>query len=395
MRRFWWVLIWALFPVLAARIALPDFQAPPEDAALSDLAKTLPVAIASRLVAAGEEVALLGVPVAPDQVEALLGSGYDEVVLGQVRRLGSSVAVTARRYGKREGRVVLLGTAALTATTPSAVLDSVGKLLAQLYAERRDFASGTLAHLLVVPSNVKLPLGGRRKLTVLALDERGREIEGLRYVFQVEDPAVARVSENGWITAVSPGETRVQVQAVGVQGAGQVHGEATVVVTPPAFGLRLGGVAVGKRPPFPGWLRVGLRLSSAGGAPPTRYTAKTADVAKASQNPLDYLATFFAGIVTGGQLTAALDYDVTQTLLFHLEAYQRTLTGYFGAGLGFATPTAPGGLQGVSLRLVLGSYHLLGTTYPLEAVGEAIFPTTGSAPPVLRLVLGVGLDLYP
>lgn len=387
-------LLLLLAPAFSMRVALPDFQAPPENPELSDLAKTLPVAIASRLVAAGEEVALLGVPVALDQLEALLGSGYDEVVWGQVKKLGSSVVVTARRYGRRDGRVVLLGTAALTASTPSAALDAVGELLAQLYADRRDFSSGTLAHLLVVPSNVKLPLGGRRKLTVLALDERGREIEGLRYVFQVEDPGVARVSEDGWVTAVSPGETRVEVQAVGVQGAGRVSGAATVVVTPPAFGLRLGGVAVGERPPFPGWLRVGLRLSSAGGAPPARYGGQTADVAEASQNPLDYLATFFAGIVTGGQLTAALDYDVTRSLLFHLEAYQRTLHGYFGAGLGFATPTAPDGLQGVSLRLVLGSY-LLGTTYPVEAVGEAIFPTAGGDPPVLRLVVSLGLDLYP
>ena len=395
MRRLAWFLIVFLVPAFSLRVALPDFQAPPDDGELLDLARAFPVAIASRLVAAGEEVALLGVPVDPDQVEALLGSGYDEVVVGQVFKLGGSVAVAARRYGKREGKILLVGTATLTASSPSALLDATGELLARLYADRRDFSPGTLAHLLVVPSNVKLPLGGRRKLTVLALDERGSELEGLRYVFQVEDPAVARVSADGWITAVSPGETRIEVQAVGVEGAGRVSGEAMVVVTPPAFGLRLGGVAAGERPPFPGWLRVGLRLSSAGGAPPARYAAKTADVAQASQNPLDYLATFFAGIVTGSQLTAALDYDVAQALLFHLEAYQRSLHGYFGAGLGFATPTAPGGLQGVSLRLVVGSYRPLGTRYPLEAVGEAIFPTAGSDPPALRLVLGLGIDLYP
>ncbi len=382
-------LILLLFPLAFGRVALPDFAAPEE---LAPLARALPVALASRLVAAGERVSLLGVVLGPEEAEALLAAGYDEVVLGEVFRLGGALAVTARRYRLEEGAPTLVGTATLTAASPSRLLDEAGRLLAQLYADRPAFTSGALAHLLVVPGHLKLPLGGRRKLLVYALDEEGRELAGVRPVFQVEDPGVARVNERGEVVAVAPGETRVWVQAVGVPGAGRVKAEAQVVVTPPAFGLRLGGVAFGKRPAFPGWIRVGLRLSSSGGAPPA-YTGGT-DVAEASQNPLDYLAGFFAGIVTGGQLTAALDYELGTSLLFHLEAYQRTLAGYFGAGLGFATPTAPGGLQGVSLRLVLGSY-LLGTRYPLEAVGEAVFPTAEGRPPELRLAFAVGLDLYP
>ena len=45
-------------------------------------------------------------------------------------------------------------------------------------------------------------------------------------------------------------------------------------------------------------------------------------------------------------LVYAFDYELGSSLLFHLEAYQHTLTGYFGAGLGFATPTTPGGSRG-------------------------------------------------
>ena len=88
-------------------------------------------------------------------------------------------------------------------------------------------------------------------------------------------------------------------------------------------------------------------------------------------------------------LVYALDYELGSSLLFHLEAYQHTLTGYFGAGLGFATPTTPGGLQGVSLGL------LLGIRYPLGAVGEAVFPTAEGRRPELRLAPAFGLDLYP
>ncbi len=371
------------------RVALPDFAAPE---GLAPLARALPVALASRLVAAGERVHLLGVTLRPEEAKTLLVAGYDEVILGEVVKLGGALAAIARRYRLEAGAPVLAGTATLTAASPSRLLEEAGRLLAQLYADRPAFTSGALAHLLVVPGHLKLPLGGRRKLLVYALDEEGRELAGVRPVFQVEDPGVARVNERGEVVAVAPGETRVWVQAVGVPGAGRVQAEARVVVTPPAFGLRLGGVALGERPAFPGWIRLGLRLSSSGGAPPT-YSGAT-NVAEASQNPLDYLAGFFAGIVTGGQLTAALDYELGSSLLFHLEAYQRTLTGYFGAGLGFATPTAPSGLQGVSLRLVLGSY-LLGTRYPLEAVGEAVFPTAEGRRPELRLAFAFGLDLYP
>ncbi len=382
-------LILVLSTLAFGRVALPEFAAPKE---LSPLARALPVALASRLVAAGEPVHLLGVTLRPEEAKALLVAGYDEVILGEVVELGGALAAIARRYRLEAGVPALAGTATLTAASPSRLLEEAGRLLAQLYADRPAFTSGALAHLLVVPGHLKLPLGGRRKLLVYALDEEGRELAGVRPVFQVEDPGVARVNERGEVVAVAPGETRVWVQAVGVPGAGRVKAEARVVVTPPAFGLRLGGVALGERPAFPGWIRLGLRLSSSGGAPPT-YSGAT-DVAEASQNPLDYLAGFFAGIVTGGQLTAALDYELGSSLLFHLEAYQRTLTGYFGAGLGFATPTAPGGLQGVSLRLVLGSY-LLGTRYPLEAVGEAVFPTAEGRRPELRLAFAFGLDLYP
>ncbi len=383
-------LVLLLTSLAFGRVALPDFAAPEE---LAPLARALPVALASRLVAAGEEVNLLGVPLGPEEARALLSAGYDEVVLGEVLRLGGALAVTARRYRLEDGEPLLVGTATLTASSPTRLLDEAGKLLAQLYADRPAFAPGTLAHLLVVPGHLRLPLGGRRKLVVYALDEEGRELKGVRPVFQVEDPGVARVDEEGRVVAVAPGETRVWVQAVGVPGAGRVKAEASVTVNPPAFGLRLGGVALGERPPFPGWVRVGLRLSSSGGTPPA-YDGGGTDVAEASQSPLDYLASFFAGIVTSGQLTAALDYELGTSLLFHLEAYQRTLAGYFGAGLGFATPTAPEGLQGVSLRLVLGSY-LLGTRYPLEAVGEAVFPTADGRPPAIRLALALGLDLYP
>ena len=395
MRRVLSFLLILLVPVLAARVAVPRFLAPADDRELANLAKVMPAALASALVGAGEEVELLPYTPGVEDLPLLFAQGFDEVLLGKVLRLGSSVAVEVRRYQKApaEPGYKLAGSAAATASNSVGALELARRLLADLYAEREGLNQTKLAHLLVVPGNLKLPLGGHRRLKVLAMDASGREIERVSLVFQVEDPAVARVDELGNVQAVSPGETKVQVQAVGIAGAGEVKGEATVTVVPPAFGLRLGGVAAGERPPFPGWLRVGLRLSSASGAPPGYGTSSEADVAKASENPLDYLASFFASIVTGGQLTAALDYDLGSALLFHLEAYQRNSRGYFGAGLGFATPTGEG-LQGVSLRLVLGSY-LLGTSYPLEAVGEAVFPTASDQPPTLRLVLSVGLDLYP
>ena len=38
---------------------------------------------------------------------------------------------------------------------------------------------------------------------------------------------------------------------------------------------------------------------------------------------------------------------------------------------------------------------LLGTRYPLGAVGEAVFPTAEGLRPELRLAPAFGLDLYP
>ncbi len=405
MRRFLaWVFLLALLPAFAGRVAIPQFGvlenrglvplAKAESQDLARLARLLPAALTTRLVQSGREVELLDVFVDEAGVADLLKAGYDEVLLGSVTRLEGSVVVSLRRYRLREGKAVLAGAAAVPVRGVSEALTAADQLLERVYAPGEGIFPAQITHVLVVPSTFRIPLGGVRTLKVMALDAQGRVIPGVRFVYQVENPSVARVSEDGTVVGVGPGDTKIQVQAVGFPGAGQVRGEATLTVAPPAFGLRFSGIVAGDRGPFPSWLRIGIRLSSASGFTGFGTVLTAKDVTQAPDNPLGYLASFFAGVVTGGQLTASLDFDLGNTLLFHLEAYQRNNRSYFGAGLGFATPTAPSGVQGVSLRLVLGSY-LLGTTFPIEASGEAIFPTAGGGSPTLRLVVGLGLDLYP
>ena len=101
--------------------------------------------------------------------------------------------------------------------TAAELLDSAGVTVAQLATEVR-----------VTPEVDTLAVGDRLRLSAVALDANGHEVEDTDYVWSTSNPAAVTVDNTGLVRAVGPGTGDIRAQAT---RAGANHrGTATITV---------------------------------------------------------------------------------------------------------------------------------------------------------------------
>lgn len=101
--------------------------------------------------------------------------------------------------------------------TAAELLDSAGVTVAQLATEVR-----------VTPETDTLAVGDRLRLSAVALDANGHEVEDTDYVWSTSNPTAVTVDDTGLVTAVGPGTGDIRARATRA-GANYV-GTATITV---------------------------------------------------------------------------------------------------------------------------------------------------------------------
>jgi|GEM_PF-450854 len=387
------------------------------EAATADLARLtriVPAAIGARLVQSAEYDVLelderyrpfpaeppADAAAVPSPVVEWLRAGIaDEVITGTVGTLQTSLVVTAQRYGMRDGEPALLGAAAATAARVDEAVKLADTLIENLFPVEADIVTRSIEQLFIVPSTMRLPIGRQAQLQAYAIDALGRPLSKVDFIFQSSDSAYLEVDQDGVIRGVAPGQATVTIRAVG-RPARTSTATATVNVVPPTFGLRAGTVVSGRDVDFGQVYRLGLRITPTVDMRPrtTQQGQVTRDLETAASNPLSFLTNVFSSLLSDGLFTIELEIEPNEAMLFTLDAIQRTSGGFFGTGIGFASPLRTGGPQGVTLRLTAGTQvDLFGrTSLPFELNTDIIFPTgdaagTGSH---VRVAITTGFDLF-
>lgn len=146
--------------------------------------------------------------------------------------------------------------------------------------------------------------------------------------------------------------------------------------------------------------RLGLRITPTVDLRPraAQQGQVTKELETAASNPLSFLTNVFSSLLSDGMFTIELEVEPSEALFFTLDAIQRTSGGFFGTGIGFASPMRTGGPQGVTLRLTAGTQvDLFGrTSLPFELNTDVIFPTGESAGggSHVRVAITTGFDLF-
>jgi uncharacterized protein YjdB len=96
------------------------------------------------------------------------------------------------------------GTAHITATADDAVA-SIEVVVTQI-----------VTSVTVEPPRLDLPVGGQGQLTARAFDANGHLIPNAAFTWMSLDTAIARVDDNGLVTGVSAGFTKVRITSDGV-----------------------------------------------------------------------------------------------------------------------------------------------------------------------------------
>lgn len=408
-----------------SRVALTEFAilndrgefATRTEATTADMARLtrlVPAAIAARLVQS-EEYDVLALDeryrpfpqeppadatAVPVPVARWLRAGLaDEVITGTIGTLQTSLVVTAQRYGMRDGEPALLGAAAATSARVDEAVRLADTLIEHLFPIEADIVSRSIEQLFIVPSTMRLPLGRQARLEAYAIDALGRPLSKVDFIYQSSDSAYVEVDENGTVRGIAPGQATITVRAVG-RPARTSTATATVNVVPPSFGLRAGTVVSGRDVEFGKVYRLGLRITPTVDLRPraTQQGQVTRDLEAAASNPLSFLTNVFSSLLSDGLFTIELEIEPNEAMLFTLDAIQRTSGGFFGTGIGFASPMRTGGPQGVTLRLTAGTQiDLFGrTSLPFELNTDLIIPTGDSAGTGthMRVAITTGFDLF-
>lgn len=113
---------------------------------------------------------------------------------------------------------VSAGTSTITATTEGGKQASATVTVTA--------APGSVARLVVLPTDLALPVGRQDRVTPVAYDSAGNAIPGLTYAFSSSATPVATVSATGTVTGVAPGTATITVSVAGKTAT------ATVTVGP-------------------------------------------------------------------------------------------------------------------------------------------------------------------
>ncbi|MFY9361536.1 MAG: Ig-like domain-containing protein [Limnochordia bacterium] len=383
---------------------------------LVGLSKIMSQGIAARLVQFGEfdvqdsvslreELADLGfAPDTPawDRARAILAAGLaDQVITGSLTLLQNTAVVGVQRFQLAGAEPVLVGSALASAARIQDAPNLVDSLLTDLFPPQVQVIERAVEQVFVVPGQVRLNLGQSKELTVYALDSLGRPVSSPEFLFLSSDESKVAVDERGVVTGLQPGTATITVRAITKGTRSGSPAVMQVTVLPPTFGVRVGSVLLPRgETRFP--VRIGLRLTptidqkgSQTSAPD--LTPKDA-IPSDSSNPLGIISSFFGSMLTNGLMTIDLDFDPSRELLVSFSGVQRSSGGYLGAGVGYVTPLDNVESQkGFILRFTVGTQYRATNrlAVPVEAVMDAVFPTTSVFSPSFRLGINIGFDLFP
>lgn len=383
---------------------------------LVGLSKIMSQGIAARLVQFGEfdvqdsvslreELADLGfAPDTPawDRARAILTAGLaDQVITGSLTLLQNTAVVGVQRFQLAGAEPVLVGSALASAARIQDAPNLVDSLLTDLFPPQVQVIERAVEQVFVVPGQVRLNLGQSKELTVYALDSLGRPVSSPEFLFLSSDESKVAVDERGVVTGLQPGTATITVRAITKGTRSGSPAVMQVTVLPPTFGVRVGSVLLPRgETRFP--VRIGLRLTptidqkgSQTSAPD--LTPKDA-IPSDSSNPLGIISSFFGSMLTNGLMTIDLDFDPSRELLVSFSGVQRSSGGYLEAGVGYVTPLDNVESQkGFILRFTVGTQYRATNrlAVPVEAVMDAVFPTTSVFSPSFRLGINIGFDLFP
>lgn len=372
---------------------------------LARLSAVLPQGIAARLVQSGafeviDESLLAAYDAMPAvgehelaRVEELFSNGLaDQVIIGTVAQIQQSVVTNVRRYVPGPDGPRLEGAAVVRSNNASEAVNSIENLLSQIFPPETEVVQRPISRIVVIPNVLRIPVGGSAPIQAYAIDDLGRTIPTVDFVFDTDDETRVLVDEHGMVTGISPGRAQISLQPLGRPLASNVtQPRVEVTVVGPSLGLRAGMSMVNNDQSRP---RIGLRLSP---NHEIRTSAPTQPLPQAGSNPVNVLTSFFGSLVGNQMLTVDLDIVPSHDLSMTLNAVQRTPRSYFGTGIGVAVPMSDDGPNGIILRLTLGGQLPMNLrsnlTLPVEINADFILGGTNSAPQA-RIGMSFGLDLF-
>lgn len=117
-------------------------------------------------------------------------------------------------------------------------LAAAGTLAGALACGGGSTSPNTVASITLAPDTDSVAVGGTTALSATVYGPGGSPLSGQRVFWNTENPAVATVSDDGVVTGVAPGSTRIAASAAGASGFAAITvlppPVAVVVVTPPA-----------------------------------------------------------------------------------------------------------------------------------------------------------------
>ncbi len=374
-----------------------------------NLSRVMAQGIAARLVQYGEfevvdnvtlvnrfgEVPYDATASAYERAEALLKEGIaDQVITGSITLLQNTAVVGVQRFVSLNGQTALVGSSMANTSRVADAPSLIDKLLTELFPPDVQVIEPSIEQVFTVPSQLRMNLGSTYQLTAYALDSNGRPVSDPQFLYFTSDESKVEVTADGVIRALQPGTATVTVRAISRSARSGSPATMTVTVIPPALGVRL-GTLVTQREGIEGRpIRLGLRLTPTFEQRNIEQKVPTTD----TSNPLGFISSFFSSLLTNGLVTIDVDFDPTRELLFAFSGVQRSASGYIGTGVGYVTPFDDiSQEQGFLFRFTMGTQYRPGSrvAVPIEAVMDAIFPTTTTFKPSFRIGINVGLDLFP
>lgn len=389
-----------------------------EGADLTNLSRVMSQGIAARLVQYGEfeikdsislatQIDSLGFAYdtpAWERAETLLEAGLaDQVITGSITMLQNTAVLGVQRFRLENGHSQLVGSAMSSAPRVTDGPGLVDGLVNELFPADVQVIERNIEQVFAVPGQLRLNLGQAKQITVYALDTLGRPVANPDFLFFSSDESKVAVDEHGVVTGLQPGVATITVRAISRTTRSGTPTTMNVTVLPPTFGIRVGSLLTkrGEAEGFP--IRIGLRLTptidqKGTQATPGNLTPPTQPVAAESSNPLNLISSFFGSMLTNGLMTIDLDFDPSRELLISFSGVQRSSGGYLGTGIGYVTPFDDfQDHHGFVLRFAAGTQYRATNrlSLPVEAVVDAIFPTSNVFSPTFRIGINLGLDLFP
>jgi hypothetical protein len=171
-------------------------------------------------------------PAAPADI--VIAPNLPRVPMGGTEQLTATVVDADGRAIERYPVTFRSSDAAVLTVSPGGLLRSVGPLgssiisvtAADVTAEVEATVVPGPSTLLVTPDMLDLVVGGQEFLEVTVTDENGNVVRQPELVYRTDNPEVAQVSLEGYVTALHQGMAMITVSSGGLIGRVEVHVES-------------------------------------------------------------------------------------------------------------------------------------------------------------------------